>query len=248
MANATKRGNVGQTPFGDYETLYGAVSTAQIFYPNALVGLNASGYLDKLDDTAIKRFVGVMGGVEQEVLSGGSNGDVLIPVKQPRFVTLTFSSIALANLGQLVYASDDQTGSLTPGTYGNLIGKLVYVINATTGVVQTNYFGEEAAAPLQVLSGDGAIQIKSGAVMITKGSIAAITIAAPTAGADDGKTIEAISTTAFAHVVTSGTVGFNAKGSSGTATYGAAKGNSFRIKAYQGNWYVDGGLNGVTIA
>src|SRR5262245_18478924 len=106
MANTTKRGTVGVTPFGAYETLFGAVNTAQIFYPNSLVGLNTSGFLDKLDDAALKRFVGVMGGVQQEVLSCGSNGDVLFPVRQPRFLTATLSGggATVAVLGRKVYA------------------------------------------------------------------------------------------------------------------------------------------------
>src|SRR5262249_35010786 len=72
---------------------------------------------------------------------------------------------------------------------------------------------------LQVISGDGAITILEGTVVLSKGTAAAITLAAPTAGAqsaggDDGKVLRVVSTTAAAHVITSGTDGFNAKGSS----------------------------------
>jgi hypothetical protein len=98
-----------------------------------------------------------------------------------------------------------------------------------------------------VLAADGAIAISFGTVIITKGSIAAITIAAPVATTDDFKTLRIVTTTAFAHVVTSGTVGFNAKGSSGTATFAAAKGNAVHLVAYQGNWYASSTL-GVTVA
>ena len=57
------------------------------------------------------------------------------------------------------------------------------------------------------------------------------------------------SESAFAHVITSGTVGFNAKGSSGTATFGAARGNGVSLIARNGNWYVLAGANtGVTLA
>lgn len=103
--------------------------------------------------------------------------------------------------------------------------------------------------PVQVISGDGAIAIPSGsgAVFLTKGSAAAITIPAPVAGAygtgDDGKEITIISETAFAHVVTCVADGFNAKGSSGTATASAAANNWFKIIARNGHWRVIGNLN-----
>lgn len=250
MSNATKRGNVGTTPFGDYETLFGAVSTAQVFYPNALAGVNASGYLDKLDDTALKKYAGVTDGVQNEVLSGGSNGDVLIPVKQPRFITLAFSSIALTDLGRVVYASDDQTGSLTPGSYGNAIGRLVYRISATSGVVELFRMGEaECGTPLQILSADGAVPIKRSTCIITKAGVAALTLADPTADAHDGVEMTFISATANAHTLSNAAgSGFNA-GGAGTdvGTFGGAKGDGITVVAYQGKWYVKTKTN-VTLA
>ncbi len=89
---------------------------------------------------------------------------------------------------------------------------------------------------VQVISGDGAITIKEGTVYLTKGTAAAITLAAPTAGlpsagGDDGKELRVITTTAAAHVITSSVDGFNAKGSSGTATFTAAIGNAVTFSA-----------------
>lgn len=247
MANATKRGSVGTTPFSDYETLFGAVSTAQTFYPNSLVGLNSSGYVDKLDDAAAKVFAGVFCGVQQEVLSGGSNGDVLIPVKQPRFVTLTIAAATVADLHKTVYASDDQTASLTPGTCGNVIGTIAYVINSTTIVVRCEY--SKLAQQSQVLAADGAITIKNGTVTITKGSAAALTLAAPTATIDDNKRLLIVSTTAAAHTVTQTTPGINnGSTASDVGTFGAAIGNNIELIAYQGVWYTVGTPRGVTLA
>lgn len=100
----------------------------------------------------------------------------------------------------------------------------------------------------QVLAANGAITIKNGSVQLTKGSIGAYTIAAPTALVDDGLTLYINSTTAFAHVITSGVDGFNAKGSSGTATFSGTLPNSFVIQAYNGHWYQMGTNLGVTIA
>lgn len=89
---------------------------------------------------------------------------------------------------------------------------------------------------VQVLAADGAITIRDGLVILSKGSAGAYTITAPTV-AEDGKQLVIVTTTAQAHVITSATVGFNAKGSSGTATYTAAIGNSVTLDAYNGNWY-----------
>lgn len=100
------------------------------------------------------------------------------------------------------------------------------------------------AQPTQVITGDGAITINSGTVLLTKGSAAAITIAVPD---QDGQTITVITTTAQAHVITQATVGFNAKGSSGTVTYTAAIGNSVTLTSYNGNWYAPV-KTGVTLA
>lgn len=91
---------------------------------------------------------------------------------------------------------------------------------------------------VQAITGDGAITIANYAtVFLSKGSAAAITLAAPTAGTHDRFEITIIAASAQAHVVTCSTVGFNAKGSSGTLTFTAAIGNSVVLVAYNGNWY-----------
>jgi len=106
--------------------------------------------------------------------------------------------------------------------------------------------GGERKRPVQALTGDGAITIRDGLVVLSKGSAAAITITAP-ATSDNGKQLTIITLTAQAHVITSATVGFNAKGSSGTCTYTAAIGNSVTLDAYNGNWYASV-KTGVTLA
>jgi hypothetical protein len=90
---------------------------------------------------------------------------------------------------------------------------------------------------------DGAVQIKEGQLVITKATAIALTLPAPTAGlptaaipGDDGKVLRITSTTAVAHVITC-PQGFNGKGASGTATFGAAKGNGMVLMAQGGQWY-----------
>jgi phage head maturation protease len=98
-------------------------------------------------------------------------------------------------------------------------------------------------------SADGAIAVKNGTVYITKGTAAALTLADPVAGDDDGCELHIVSTTAAAHTVSNAAgSGFNAGGSAkDVATFGAAIGNCFNVEAYQGKWYVVGTPVGVTL-
>lgn len=89
-----------------------------------------------------------------------------------------------------------------------------------------------------VASADGAIAVKSGVVAVTKGTAAALTLASPTTGTDDGKRMLIISTTAAAHTVTV-TAGFNGGSTaSDVATFGGAIGDNLEIVAYGGKWLV----------
>lgn len=86
---------------------------------------------------------------------------------------------------------------------------------------------------------DGAITTRHGSVVLSKGSAAAMTLAAPISGTDDFKRLYIISSTAFAHTVTQTTPGFNGGGvAKDVATFGGAVGDSMIIMAYQGVWLV----------
>lgn len=107
--------------------------------------------------------------------------------------------------------------------------------------------GKSFPPPQQTLSEDGAVTIAEGVVWITKGSAAAITLDTPPTNMD-GASLEIVSTTAFAHTVTQSSPGFNGAGASGDiATYGAAAGNTLKLRAKGGVWYTVN-LQGVTIA
>jgi len=79
--------------------------------------------------------------------------------------------------------------------------------------------------------------------ILTKGSAAAVTLAAPTAGKPekggmDGFRIRFIAGSAQAHVVTQTTPGFNGGGASvDVATFGGALGDNMLLEAYNGAWY-----------
>ena len=109
-------------------------------------------------------------------------------------------------------------------------------------------FGQDAADSLlagafNIISASGAIDPHTPAkYVITKAGVAALTLAAPTAVADDGVRIEFISTTAQAHTVTTPAAGDIRDGNSSdhdtVATFAAHIGANFCIEAYNGVWYV----------
>lgn len=104
-----------------------------------------------------------------------------------------------------------------------------------------------AVGAIQAITGDGAITIQNAVVFASKGSAAALTLAAPTAGTHDKIRITVVAITAQAHQITGSVDGFNAKGASGTATFGGAIGDSVSFVAYNGHWYTTSKVN-VTIA
>lgn len=164
--------------------------------------------------------------------------------------TLQLSAALKSNDGTTVIDASAKSATFAGGVTANVTGNVTGGITGNiTGNVTGNVTGQ-VLPPNTVLSGDGAISIPTAGwstFSITKGSAAALTLAAPTAGTDDGKILEIVSETAFAHVITCGTDGFNAKGSSGTATYGAAKGNVCRLMARNGHWW-NMGNTGITYA
>jgi hypothetical protein len=85
-------------------------------------------------------------------------------------------------------------------------------------------------------------------VFITKGTAADITLSAPVSGQHDGSRIKFIATTAAAHTVTCGTIGFNAANTTGdVGTFGGAIGDGFETVAYGGENYTTYNTN-VTLA
>ncbi len=97
------------------------------------------------------------------------------------------------------------------------------------------------------ITGDGAITIVSGTVVLTKGSAAAITLAAPSS--QDDTEITVISNSDFAHVITfpsaillDGTTGANP-----TATFAAFKGAAITFVASGVTWLTKS-INAVTCA
>lgn len=95
--------------------------------------------------------------------------------------------------------------------------------------------------PLQVMSADGAITMKDGIVVVTKGSACAMTLAAP--NADDNGVLIIDSHTAQAHTLTISGGLRNAGSGSDVGTFGGAIGDGIVLYAYNGAWYPVPGTN-----
>lgn len=269
MANATAR--VAKA-YRDYRSdnlrhSYATVSSATQLYVNAHVGLNSSGYLQKFDDTAALRYFGMILDTNQAPGSQGpklpnnggtsgtqGDGTLDFDCKQPKRFELAISGVAITDIGRLVYALDDQTGTLDPSatTYANVYGvvtDLVYAMNPASAVSGVALVTPIYDLPLSrtyggvaaVYSASGAMLIKGGLHLITKSGVAAMTLADPTTGVHDGITMRIQSVTASAHTVdNSGGSGFNAGGAaSDVGTFGGAKGDGFEVTAYAGKWYAN---------
>jgi hypothetical protein len=107
---------------------------------------------------------------------------------------------------------------------------------------------EAGAAGVESFAVDGALTKTTGVKVLTKGSVGAYTLAAPTA-AEEGRRLTIINGSAFAHVLTAtnliddGVTG----GAKDTATFGAFVGASIELIAYNLKWTVLA-KNVVTIA
>jgi hypothetical protein len=103
----------------------------------------------------------------------------------------------------------------------------------------------QAEATISDRSASGTITDRDGVITISKAGIALFTIDSPVA-ADDGRKLHIVSKTNYAHVITCDK-GFNAKGTSGTATFTNTKGTNVTLMAMDTSWYAIN-CQGVTIA
>lgn len=121
------------------------------------------------------------------------------------------------------------------------------MLNLKSGDAQSS----DVVTVIEAAAANGAVTIPDRGrkiVFITKGTAAALTLAAPTATTHDGVEIVFVSTTAAAHTVTATTIGFNAgDAASDVGTFGGAIGDGLACVAYQGEWYVTNNIN-VTLA
>jgi predicted RecA/RadA family phage recombinase len=210
--------------------------------------LMGTGYATPLvPATAGHQFVGVYlenndnsGGVAGTIANGGplSTKSSWVRIAREGIFAFNQSGITQASVGALVFFSDDNTVTLTPGN--NLAGTIVAIDEANTvawvdiGLAVMPY----RSAPI-VVSASGAINPHASATyVITKAGVAALTLAAPTATTDDGVTITFTSNTANAHTVTATGLYQTGAATVNLATLAAFAGAGFTIYAYQGKWNV----------
>ncbi|HEY1800077.1 MAG TPA: hypothetical protein VGG46_04000 [Terriglobales bacterium] len=110
--------------------------------------------------------------------------------------------------------------------------------------LQVGVFTQDAvqkllAAALVALPASGAVDPHTAnRYIITKAGVAALTLAAPTAGADDGLLIQIASATANAHTVTTAALFEDGTANTNVLTFPAHAGASALLMAYQGKWIV----------
>lgn len=92
--------------------------------------------------------------------------------------------------------------------------------------------------PLSLIAANGALGVGTGRYVITKAGVAAMTLAAPTAGLQDGTVIVITSSTANAHTVTATGLFQDGSTTVNVATFAANAGASLTIMAYNGKWVV----------
>lgn len=142
MANATdivKRGTVRRTD----EFIERGVETLAAetrFYPNAMVGVDTTGYFAKFDDTQGMWFAGVVSNDQGAPLlpaSTAGDGTAKLRLQQPLRFVLAVAAVAVTDIGKKVYASDDQTGVLDASTrtFANFIGHIVDLAYNNDGAV-----------------------------------------------------------------------------------------------------------------
>jgi hypothetical protein len=93
-----------------------------------------------------------------------------------------------------------------------------------------------ASSGLSLLSASGAVPVVAGTYEITKAGVAALTLAAPTAGTQDNLRILIVSATAYAHTVTATGLLQTGTASVNVATFAAYAGAALELIAYNGKW------------
>lgn len=113
------------------------------------------------------------------------------------------------------------------------------------GVLTQDAINKLIGGPFVAILASGAIDPHTAQrYMITKSTaIAAMTLAAPTAGADDGLNIEIMSSTAFAHTITMTGLMVDGAAHVNLATLPAAGGGALDLVAFNGKWYVQNSQN-----
>ena len=153
-----------------------------------------------------------------------------------------FTAFTVASIALDVFTSGAATAttvdSVDEGV--SMITQLAAALNA----IDNRFAAEEIDAA------SAAISITSGVVYITKAGVAAMTLAAPASGlpstgGNDAQELTIVSTTAYAHTVTTPSNVIN--GANHVLTFTAAAGTQVKLMAKGGVWYVEPSAPGIAI-
>jgi hypothetical protein len=149
--------------------------------------------------------------------------------------------------GNYVYGA--ASGKVSAVANGNVEGIAKETVTADGDIIEVQPINQTVQNGVTLAAASGAIALVPGTVVITKtGSLAAMTLAAPTA-AQDGLLLTVTSATAFAHTITAtsliedGVTG----GAKTTATFAAFAGATIVLVAYNLKWHTVS-LKAVTVA
>ena len=161
----------------------------------------------------------------------------------------TQKMVAAGAISEGAYVYGAASGKVSAVANGNVEGIARETVTTDGDIIEVQPINQAIRNAITLAAASGAVTIADGTVVITKtGSLAALTLAAPTV-AQNGTIIRITSATAFAHTVTAtglfddGVTG----GSKTTATFAAFAGASMAIMAYGGKWHTLS-LKAVTVA
>lgn len=143
MANATTRVQVSTTPWTDDKIKRRPVSTAQVYYPGAMIAVDGSGLGTKCDDTAGLTFDGINAlTVRLQVFSDDDTTDPArqIMVERPFRFQMYIASASLSDIGKAVYAKYDNEVAFSTSN-SILVGWVDDVISSTFISIRPAYAG-----------------------------------------------------------------------------------------------------------
>jgi len=238
------------TPIKECDEIRVAQAACKIYRGAAVGAVFGTGYATVLlIATAAMKFLGVAEETNDNTLGTpgtpvyGNPGSQLSPyirIKRRGIVTFNQTGFTQASVGQKCYFSDDNTVTLTPGVI--LAGEVV-TVNESSSLAEVDItqavFTQSQEGWIALAGTTDAIPPHSSAsYVVTGAAVDAMTLAAPTATTDDGKTLIVSSNTAYAHTLTA--TGLLQTGASAVnvATFAAHAGATVTLKAYQGKWNV----------
>jgi hypothetical protein len=209
-------------------------------YATPLVVANAGGKFIGVYTQSNDNSLGVAGTINNGPPNSGLSSWVTIARRG--VFAFNQAGILQASVGSQCWFSDDNTVTTTPGIY--LAGTILDLDNSGVAwvcidaAVNPSTDASQTSPPVALAANTAIFPRNSGLYVITKGSIEANTLAAPTAGADDGLIITIVSNTAFAHTLTATGLLQTGSASVNVATFAAFAGASITLYAYQGKWIV----------